>query len=318
MMPGTRLMQFARLWFSPAVVATVFEPLVADWQRQWSDAPPAERRWINVKGRVAFAATAATMTPRLALAPPSLGARPLVLAGGFWLITSCLLLIPIIEDGIPLRFLWLLLPGCLTMMLPAAILPAIDAMRRNGEPPTQAERHATLILVAVAVCGVAVGQGWLIPAANQRFRNETLSHMNGRPTVASRGVRELTTGELVAGDVAIPPALHGTPRVRELNMRLSLALLPAVLAWLRWRSLSRSRKRSWPVVKSYLLALGATAAFMVAMPASPSLERLFLAPGLGPTLALGLFALTTRTGIWLRQRVSQSPDRSTDRAITRS
>jgi hypothetical protein len=114
-------------------------------------------------------------------------------------------------------------------------------------------------------------------------------------------VREVTTIELIAGDVA-RPALSGTPRVRELSMRATLAALPAVLAWLRWRSLSRARKRSWPVLTSCLLAVGATVAFVAVMPTGPSLERIFRAPGFGPPLALGLFALTARTGIWLRQR----------------
>ena len=301
MMPGTRLLAFASRWFEPAVVASVFEPLVADWQRQWSDATPAQRRWTNAKGSVAFAATAARLVPRVVLAPSSLGTRPLVLAGGFWLVTSCLLTVSLASD-VPVRLLWLLLPASLTMMLPFAVLPAIDAMRLAGGEPTRRQRRTMLALVAVAVCGVAIGQGWLTPAANQSFRNEMMTEMTGRPTLASRGVREVTTSELIAGDVATTPALTGLPRVRELNMRLSLALLPAVLGWLRWQSLSGSRRPSWPLVKSCLLALSATAAFIAVMPVGPGLERLFLAPGFGPSLALGLFALTTRTGIWLRQR----------------
>lgn len=241
-------------------------------------------------------------TPRLALAPTAFRARPLLLAGSFWFATSALLTLTFVRGDLPLKFLWLLLPASLTLMLPFAILPAIDAMRRAREAPTAADRRGALMLVAVTVCGVAIGQGWLTPAASQRWRNQVMSELNGRPTVASRGLREVTTSELIAGDVAITPALSGVPRVRELNGRLSLALLPAVLAWLRWRSLSRSRRRSWPVVRSCLLAIVATAAFIMVMPAGPALERLFQAPGFGPTLALGLFALTTRTGIWLRQR----------------
>ncbi|MDP2318870.1 MAG: hypothetical protein Q8O42_05965 [Acidobacteriota bacterium] len=309
MMPGTRLMQFARRWFPPSTVSSVFEPLVADWQRESTDATPARRRLINVRGRLAFAFTVVMMMPRLSLSPLKHSRalersrpRPLALAGAFWLITSCLLLIALVRDEVPLRFLWLLLPGFLTMMLPAAILPAIDAMRRDGGEPTTADRRWALALVAIAVCGVAIGQGWLTPVSNQRFRNETMTEMSGRPTLASRGVREVTTSELIAGDVAITPALAGVPRVRELNMRLSLALLPAVLAWLRWQSLTRWRRRSWPVARSFLLAIGATAAFIMTMPAGPALERLFQAPGFGPTLALGLFALVARSGIWWRQR----------------
>jgi hypothetical protein len=112
----------------------------------------------------------------------------------------------------------------------------------------------------------------------------------------------MTTIELIAGDAATTPALHGTPRVRELTNRLMLALLPAVLVWLRWRSLSRVGKRPRTALKSWLLAIGATAAFLATMTAGPSLEHVFLAQGFGPLLALGLFAITARTGIWLRHR----------------
>jgi hypothetical protein len=210
--------------------------------------------------------------------------------------------VPWIADGMPPGRYWLLLPASLTLMLPFAMLPAIDALRRDGGTPTRRERRAALAMVAVAMLGVVLGQGWLTPAANQQWRNEVMTELNGRPTVASRGVNEVTTGELIAGDVAILPALRGIPRVRELNMRLSLALLPAVLAWLRWRSLSRPRQRKWPMARSCLLAIAATAAFVMAMPASPTIETVFMSPGFGPLLILGLFAVTARTSIWWRQR----------------
>lgn len=317
-MPGTRLLRFARRWFPPSTVASVFEPLVADWQRQWNDATPAERRWINTKGFAAFLTTAAMMAPRLSLEPSSFPARPLVVAGSFWFATAGLLMYPFVREGMPLWSLWLLLPANLTLMLPFAILPAIDSMRRNGEEPPAADRRRTLILVVVAVCGVAIGQGWLTPVANQRWRELVASPSYfGRPTPPARGVRELTTSELIAGGSTVP-AHSGTARARELSKRATLAALPAVLAWLRWRSLSRVRKRSWPLVKSCLLAVGIFAVFFAVMSAGPSLERMFLAPGFGPLLALALFAVTTRTGIWWRQRVRRSPDRSTDHAITSS
>lgn len=302
MMPGTRLLAFASRWFEPAVVASVFEPLVADWQRQWSEARHSERRWIEVKGHVAFAATTALMVPRATFASASLPARPLVLAGSFWLVASCLLTIPFVRDELPGQFLWLLLPASLTVMLPFAIWPAIDAMRRDDEEPTPSDRRAALALVVVAVLGVIIGQGWIAPAANQRWRDAVMSEINGRPSVAYRGVREMTTSELIAGDPVTTRALSGTPRVRELNMRAVMAALPIVLAWLRWHALTRPRRRSWPVTTSWLLAAGAAAFFIAVMPATAFLEQSVPAPGFGPLLGLALFAFTARTVIWLRHR----------------
>lgn len=300
MMPGTRLMLFARRWFPASTVASVFEPLVADWQRQWNDATSAQRRWINVKGFAAFATTAAMMTPRLALEPGSFSARPLVVAGGFWLLMSFVLLIPFMRQDGPLDLVWLVVPSCLTAMLPFAILPAMDAIRREGGVSTPAERRAVITLAGLAVCGVLLGQ-WVTPVANQTFRNEAMSRMHGRPSVAWKGVRERTTLDLIAGEGSTIP----TPaRTRELASRATLALLPAVLAWLRWRSLGRARNRSWPLLKSCLLAFAAYAAIFTFLPISIALEQTLLAPGFGPLLALTLFAVTIRTGIWLRQRAA--------------
>lgn len=300
MMPGTRLLAFARRWFPPSTVASVFEPLVADWQRESLDASPGRRRLINARARFAFVFAALVMAPRVMLASDTFRARPLLLAGIFWLGTSALLALPYTQENMPLKDLWLLLPASLTLMLPFAILPAIDAMLDGGEP-TPSNRRAVLALVVVAVIAVALGHGWITPAANQSWRNAVMSELNGRPSVAYRGLREMTTSELIAGDATTTPALSGTPRTRELSMRLTLPLLPAVLAWLRWRSLSRVRKRSWPTVKSCVVALGAIAAYFAVMAAGAALEPIF-APGFGPFLALALLALTARTGIWWRQR----------------
>lgn len=298
MMPGTRLLSIARRWFPESIVSIVFEPLVADWQRQWTDATPAQRRWIDVKGFAAFATTVVMMTPRLILSPSSFSARPLVVAGGFWLLMSFVLLIPFMRQNGPLDLVWLVLPSCLTAMLPFAVLPAMDAIRREGEVSTPTERRAVITLAGLAVCGVVLGQ-WVTPVANQTFRNEAMSRMNGRPSVAWKGVRERTTLDLIAGEGSTIPA---PARTRELASRATLALLPAVLAWFRWRSLGRARNRSWPLLKSCLLAFAACAAFFTVLPISIALERTVLAPGFGPLLALTLFAVTTLTGIWLRQR----------------
>ena len=57
MMPGTRLMLFARRWFPASTVASVFEPLVADWQGEAQAARTRVlARWLNVRWRLAFLA----------------------------------------------------------------------------------------------------------------------------------------------------------------------------------------------------------------------------------------------------------------------
>ena len=69
-LPGSGLLAFTSLWFEPAVIASVFEPLVADWQ---GEARAARTRgaahWINVRWRLAFLANGVTAVPRLVAVP---------------------------------------------------------------------------------------------------------------------------------------------------------------------------------------------------------------------------------------------------------
>ena len=46
----TRALAFVSRWFDEATVRRTFEPLIADWQREWQDAPPARRRWVSLRG----------------------------------------------------------------------------------------------------------------------------------------------------------------------------------------------------------------------------------------------------------------------------
>lgn len=70
-LPGTSLLAFARLWFSPAIVASVFEPLVADWQSEARTS--ASPFWINLRWRLAFLANGVMTAPRLVAAPIPFG-----------------------------------------------------------------------------------------------------------------------------------------------------------------------------------------------------------------------------------------------------
>ena len=54
-MPGWRLHRMARRWFGTGTCEQVFEPLIADLQREWSDTAPAAQRSVALaRGYVAF------------------------------------------------------------------------------------------------------------------------------------------------------------------------------------------------------------------------------------------------------------------------
>ena len=76
-LPGTRLLRWARDWFDPATVSGVFEPLVADWQQEWTGAASVSRiRTIRMwaAGAGAFWWTFGRCAMReLRVAPPARG-----------------------------------------------------------------------------------------------------------------------------------------------------------------------------------------------------------------------------------------------------
>ena len=53
-MPGDRLLRFVRRWFDKGTVAIVFEPLVADWQREYQAALGWRRGACLVRGYAAL------------------------------------------------------------------------------------------------------------------------------------------------------------------------------------------------------------------------------------------------------------------------
>jgi hypothetical protein len=64
-LPGTRALAIASQWFDPRTVSTVFEPLVADWQRQWLDAAPPKRARTWLHGAAAFCVATVTASPQV-------------------------------------------------------------------------------------------------------------------------------------------------------------------------------------------------------------------------------------------------------------
>lgn len=250
----TALLRFARRWFDERTVANVFEPLLADHQREWLDAVPAARLRITMRTATAFIAAMLTVTPRalfLTPTPASTTRRILARIIIFTSLVSALLTVPFLMDIRlpPDQTLWLfvwLLPSSIAVAFPFAMTWVADGIRRHTKP-TAAERIAVFRTAMVAVAFLVIVPGWIIPATNQLFR-EGAAPPHLRPP--ARGVKELTTAQLLTS-ASVPTAVdiiegRNRPRAvqRELNNRAVLALLPAVLLWVRWGTLSR-RDRRW-------------------------------------------------------------------------
>jgi hypothetical protein len=262
--PGVRFLAFASRWFDAATVTRVFEPLVADWQREWIDASTNQRAWIRLRGTSAFVVSVLMLTPRLMfLAPPPRAMTRRVLARTiiFTSIVSLLLAIPVVlelrERSLPHLVICaiLLLPSGAALGFPFSMLWAADGIRRHSRP-TPAERAAALRYGAIGVIFSFALVGWIFPAANQQFR-EIAAPESFRPP--ARGIREVTLRELAMDPP--PPILQGRDAAtlqRELNKRIMLGLLPGVLLWLRWGAHASARKgRLWslPVAVETVLAM---------------------------------------------------------------
>lgn len=316
MMPGTRLLRFARLWFPPSTVSSVFEPLVADWQREWIDAAPARRTWIATRGAAAFIRAALVCSSEvLFVAPPAAMTRR-VLAR--LIILTAVATVPfLIPRWLELRTLPIDIALPLAMwVVPAAIAAALpftfgfstDGIRRSDSGPTRAERAMSVQLATLAVLGVVVLQGWVVPAANQRYRAGMVKHeaftalsldATGEPP---RGIRELNTFELAMEFAATPASDHPQGRAnalgRALYARVAFPVLTLVLMWLRWR-MPGAPTRRWPAAITTPVALVLFAATYFTLGAV-----LDLALGGGPALgAYGPIAVLVLFG-WFRGRSS--------------
>lgn len=296
-----RLRAFASRWFDPATVANVFEPMLADWQREWLDAAPSRRQWVVVRGYTAFVVTVIASTPRLVFSPIPLEllTRLTWRAGAFWLVASALFFIPIAwryaERSVPFSRWILLLPGVLVVTLPFAVMLGIDAIRRKDAEPDHLERRVAFTLVLFATLWMVLAGGWLVPRSNYRWQD------------TARGLRELTTYELIVETPASIPALHGTPRVREINNRFSVALLPLLLAWIRWRTLTVPRRISAIRLPASVIALVMALGFIMLRRFDRELEAAFAAPGFGPWIAVALFAsIPLGWQSWRRHRAPNS------------
>jgi len=197
----------------------------------------------------------------------------------------------------------------MVLAFPFAMVMAMDAIR-GGEPlPPHVERALAVKLGATAIALVVLFGGWVVPAANQVWRTE----MAPDPAyVPPRGVRELTTLELFT-DPARATAPAPFTRLgragainREKHNRAVLALLPAVLLWLRWGQHQRPRRRWYSPLPGSIATVIAFVGFFSLYMASVAIEpKLNLSPGTGLWTPLVAFVLL---GLAQRAVMSRNPN----------
>jgi hypothetical protein len=257
----SRALAFASRWFDPATVHRTFEPLVADWQRECQSASGARRPWIHLHGLAAFVIATLVSSPVIIkTAPPTTVVRR-VIACVAWFVTviAILLAIPFITES---RTVWQAVPQILLTLLPSGIvlafpfsmLMAVDVIRRERGLAPHVARITALKLAIGAVGFMAIGQGFIMPAANQQFRLMMTPRHVAPPMP---GLRERSTLELLTDpdrQQAATPYTHAGSIRRELSNRAVLALMPAIFVWLRWIAHDvRRPRRFWPLPVAAML-----------------------------------------------------------------
>jgi hypothetical protein len=269
-----RALAFANRWFDAHTVRRTFEPLIADWQREWLDAPLERRAWITVRATLAFICAVIVSSPQIALTPTprEVTRRIAVRMVKFIAAATTLLMIPpVIELGTWMArgaswtrwsLFLLAVPSAMTLAFPFAMTGAVDSLRRHQTLPAHVERAALLKLGAFAVMFTLVYGGWIVPAASRAARTAMNPAGMSEPL---RLMRDLTTYELIfdpARASVFEPGTYLASRSRslkqELNQRAAFMALPIVLLWLRWSALNRPRKR-------WLAPLPAVAATAIAI-----------------------------------------------------
>jgi hypothetical protein len=310
MAPGARLLTFATNWFDHATVASVFTPLVADWQREWQQAPPSRRALIRIRGFAAFIATTIVSYPRVMATPPPPGvmSRLIGRVATFVSIAALVLSIPFLVNGQPLSqmlaMVWFAtIPAGAVLALPFAMLTAVDVIRRDPQLPAYLARAVAVRLAATAVVFMVLGHGWLVPAAKQAYRRMSAPAAADAPM---RGLREFTTIELLSDSSFGSPAARfsraGAIR-SELTNRAVLAVLPAVFVWLRWIAHDvRTRRRFWPLpaaLMTTIAVIGFVASYFTGFLAEAAWG---LSPGTGFWLPIVVATLIGVTQQWIAAR----------------
>jgi hypothetical protein len=306
-----RALAFASRWFDEGTVRRTFEPLIADWQREWLDATPSRRAAVGVRGLAAFICAVIVSSPSLlrAHAPSSVTNRVAVRMTRFIALASLIILAPALsqlaDHGRRGMLLLALLPSAITTAFPFSMIGAADAVRRSQPLAPHVERALASKLAILSLFFMLVFAGFVVPAANQAFR--VVQTEGGAPLV--RGVRELTTWQLLSDPTMAAPqepytggADRATRIQRELNNRATLALVPVLLLWIRWRAIETGIGKWWSPLPAPVATAAGVAVFIATSFWGFLLERqLHLAAGTGfwlPVVALAILALTSG----LRQR----------------
>jgi len=257
--PGTRLRALAARLFNQSTIDRLIDPAIADLQFEHTEALREGRmwrsRWIAVAGGIAFwkVAIHAWFAMNWQLA------RAIAVAFSTGMLITTLAVLVVLANtpatvGTLVKMAWLvlyLLPQGLAISLPICLASGLFIWLR-GEG-ADASRHRTVLrLMRLALVLGVVNAGWIVPAANNTYRNLVA----GAATI--RGANELTVVELGRRVYQGSPGTEADgplPLAFWMNARLALVIAPMLLGVLALAGAKAGRRRSAAIVVLTTLTL---------------------------------------------------------------
>ncbi len=318
MMPGRTLHRLATHICSAKTLERVVEPAIADLQKEFAGADRGARRaWVLLTGYVAIlkviflcAVSVSTLSTdaRSAIGRTMKWSIALMVA-----VTALLMLPPLasVDARISLVSLGTLIPQAVPLAIPIGIAFGI-AFGMADRPPTGAVVKAVLLFACAASIVSFVTLAWVMPAANQAFR-ESVVHARGQSGPLMKGASEMTLSELDR-EVTIAAAAANPRRADDyawsLHLRFALSVASVVLAVFLFATSGRGAASRGLLAFAACLAYWALIylgqAFAVYTPVAPTVAGT-MPPFIGawlPNIVLGALAIVVASSRSSRLRGS--------------
>jgi hypothetical protein len=233
--PGRRLRTLARRVFNPSTMERLIDPVIADLQCEHAEAIRLGQlwrsRWVQVTGYVALVKVATIAASRMSTRAPGWAAADggatgrIIGFSGIATIVTVAILVWVPLRRVPLEFaenigtlIVYLVPQALAVAIPIGLVIGVLCGLRGRVPTLRSKRTIVLLMLAASLAALVL-TGWLLPVANQAYRELAfaLLHPDAGGRVPARGMNELTLGELMSNDSY------------QFHFRLSLAGAPLVL-----------------------------------------------------------------------------------------
>lgn len=232
--PGSRLRSLAQRFCDPSTRERLIDPVLADLRHEYAGAVRQgcrwRSRWIHLAGCIAFWKVSAIVlgrasTRELSTADGGSVGRTIRFAGIATTLMTALLMWPPLSHVTSISGAWntvrlfiYLMPQALAIALPMGLAFGV-LCGLSGRVPAARSRMIIIVLAAASSLAALVVVGWLLPEANQAFRELTYQQMFGTAyrVAIRRGLNELTLGELMSTDTY------------KFHSRLALACAPLTL-----------------------------------------------------------------------------------------